>query len=48
MARKLNQETYLQLIDKNLPGEKFINNINNQKQSGSLFQLFLGIKEENG
>ncbi len=43
-----NQETYLQLLDKNLSGEKFIKKINNQKQSGSLFQLFLGIKEENG
>ena len=43
-----NQETYLQLLDKKLSSEKFINNIHNQKQSGSLFQLFLGIKEENG
>ena len=43
-----NKETYLQLLDKNLSSEKFIKNINNQKQSGSLFQLFLGIKEENG
>ncbi len=43
-----NQETYTQLLDKNLSSEKFINQINNQKQSGSLFQLFLGIKEENG
>ena len=43
-----NHETYLQLLDKNLSAEKFIKKINNQKQSGSLFQLFLGIKEENG
>ncbi|MCD4735930.1 MAG: NAD(P)/FAD-dependent oxidoreductase [Bacteroidales bacterium] len=43
-----NKETYLRLLDENLSGKKFINNINNQKQSGSLFQLFLGIKEENG
>lgn len=43
-----NKETYLQFLDKNLSSEKFIKNINNQKQSGSLFQLFLGIKEENG
>ena len=43
-----NKETYLRLLDKNLSSEKFIKKINNQKQSGSLFQLFLGIKEENG
>ncbi len=43
-----NKETYLQFLDKNLSSKKFIHKINNQKQSGSLFQLFLGIKEENG
>ena len=43
-----NQETYFQLLDKNLSNGKFIKKIKNQKQSGSLFQLFLGIKEENG
>ena len=43
-----NQETYLRLLDKNLSSEKFINKINNQKQSGSLFQLYLGIKEDDG
>ncbi len=42
-----NQETYLRLLNKNLSNKKFIHKINNQKQSGSLFQLFLGIKEEN-
>ena len=43
-----NQATYLQLLDRNLSSDKFINKIINQKQSGSLFQLFLGIKEDNG
>jgi len=43
-----NRETYLKLLNKNLSNKKFLNNIENQKQSGSLFQLFLGLKEENG
>jgi phytoene dehydrogenase-like protein len=43
-----NQETYFNLLDKKLSSKKFIKKIKNQKQSGSLFQLFLGIKEENG
>ncbi len=43
-----NRETYLNLIDKNLSGKKIIHKIEHQKQSGSLFQLFLGLKEEDG
>jgi phytoene desaturase len=43
-----NRETYLKLLDKKLSGKKFINKIEAQKQSGSLFQLYLGIKEEDG
>ena len=43
-----NQETYLKLLDSKLSDDKFIQTIKKQKQSGSLFQLFLGIKEENG
>jgi len=43
-----NQETYLNLLDSKLSSNKFIKTIHKQKQSGSLFQLFLGVKEENG
>jgi phytoene desaturase len=43
-----NEQTYLQLLDESLSSKKFIRTIKNQKQSGSLFQLFLGIREENG
>ena len=43
-----NHETYLKLLNKELSSKKFINKIRNQKQSGSLFQLFLGLKEEDG
>ena len=43
-----NQETYLKLLNSKLSDDKFIKTIKNQKQSGSLFQLFLGVKEENG
>jgi len=43
-----NQETYINLLDSKLSGKKFINSIKNQKQSGSLFQLFLGVREDNG
>jgi len=43
-----NKETYLKLLDNKLSDDKFIETIKNQKQSGSLFQLFLGVKEEDG
>ena len=43
-----NEQTYLRLLDESLSSKKFIRTIKNQRQSGSLFQLFLGIKEENG
>jgi len=43
-----NQETYLNLLNEKLSSKKFIRKIENQKQSGSLFQLFLGIREEDG
>jgi len=43
-----NEQTYLRLLDESLSSKKFIQRIKSQKQSGSLFQLFLGIREENG
>jgi len=43
-----NEQTYLRLLDESLSSKKLIRKIKNQKQSGSLFQLFLGIREENG
>ncbi|MCK4490473.1 MAG: NAD(P)/FAD-dependent oxidoreductase [Anaerolineales bacterium] len=43
-----NEQTYFQLLDESLSSKKFLQTILNQEQSGSLFQLFLGIKEENG
>ncbi|MCD4673335.1 MAG: NAD(P)/FAD-dependent oxidoreductase, partial [Anaerolineaceae bacterium] len=43
-----NEQTYLRLLDESLSSKKFIRKIKKQKQSGSLFQLFLGIREDNG
>ena len=43
-----NVETYLKMLDEKLSSKRFVNQIKNQIHSGSLFQLFLGIKEENG
>ncbi|MEN6348676.1 MAG: NAD(P)/FAD-dependent oxidoreductase [Syntrophomonas sp.] len=40
-----NEETYLKLIDPSYLKPSFIKQIQQQVQSGALFQLFLGIKE---
>ncbi|MCD4754034.1 MAG: NAD(P)/FAD-dependent oxidoreductase, partial [Anaerolineaceae bacterium] len=43
-----NEQTYLRLLDESLSSKKFIRKVKDQRQSGSLFQLFLGVREENG
>jgi len=43
-----NEQTWLRLLDASFSSKKFIQRIKSQQQSGSLFQLFLGIREENG
>lgn len=40
-----NEETYLKLIDNKYLSKSFIEKLKNEVQSGALFQLFLGIKE---